>query len=97
MKISKKDEDKFIADVEAALKAPRKNTKVRITAMIDADILDELRAVAKDTGIRYQTLLNLKLRESILGEAVVDSNVIRTITDKLKKLEKRVDNLSKRA
>tara|TARA_R110000868_G_scaffold155691_6_gene382218 strand:+ start:89575 stop:89772 length:198 start_codon:yes stop_codon:yes gene_type:complete len=63
--------------------------------MIDADVLDELRAQAKASGVGYQTLLNMKLRETTLGETVVDKNIIRTIVDKIKKLEKKVEALSK--
>lgn len=97
MGISRKTEDKFLSDVESAISAPRKNVKVRVTAMIDADVLDELRAQAEASGVGYQTLLNMKLRETTLGETVVDKNVIRTIVDKIKKLEKKVEALSKGA
>lgn len=97
MKMSKKKEQQFEADIEEALSTSRKNIKIRITAMLDADVLDALREMAKETGVGYQTLLNMKLRESILGEAIVDKNVIELITEKLKKLEKKVERLSKRA
>lgn len=99
MKKNKKNKEveKFLEDAEEALNAHAKDVKVRVTTMIDADVLDELRRMAKKVGVGYQTLLNLKLREAILGEAIVDRNTIRSINEKLNKLEKKVENLSKRA
>ncbi len=41
--------------------SPR-NVKVRITAMIDLDVLDFLKATAEKKNTRYQTLLNQVLR-----------------------------------
>jgi len=96
-KISEKKVKNILKDASDALEAPLKEVKIRVTTMIDADVLDELKAMAKEAGVGYQSLLNLKLREVILGEAVVNKNTIRSITDKLSKLEKKVELLSKRA
>ncbi len=46
------DEDEF--NVE--------NVKVRITTMLDKDVLDSLRSFAKSRDIKYQTALNLILK-----------------------------------
>lgn len=97
MKKSKKNEEKFLADIDNAVKAPRKKVKVRITAMIDADIIDELKKLAHKDDVKYQTLLNAKLRESLFDEAIIDRDVILSITEKIKKLEKKVNYLEKRA
>lgn len=63
--------------------------KIRVTAMIDEDILDALREQAKAQGIRYQTLLNQKLRESVLGEAIVKADEIKASLDEIKALLKK--------
>ena len=43
-----------------------KNVKERVTCLIDEDVVNWLRSEAEKTGgIGYQTLLNLKLRESM--------------------------------
>lgn len=40
--------------------------KTRITIMLDDDVLEYFRAQAEGEGIGYQTLINARLRESIL-------------------------------
>lgn len=45
-----------------------KNQKIRITAMVDGDILAALKARAKENGGKYQTILNQVLRDAILGK-----------------------------
>ena len=41
------------------------NVKVRITTMIDEDLLKALKKIAKSSGKKYQTLLNQILRSYI--------------------------------
>lgn len=96
-KLTEKEVETFLKDANEALSAHPKDVKVRVTTMIDADVLEELRAMAEREGVGYQTLLNLKLREVILGEEIVNKNIIRLISDKINKLEKKIDSLSKRA
>ena len=96
-KITEKEVETFLKDANEALNTQQKEVKVRVTTMIDSDVLEELRAMAERNGVGYQTLLNLKLREVILGEEIVNKNIIRLISDKINKLEKKIDNLSKRA
>lgn len=96
-KLTEKEVETFLKDASDALNAHQKDVKVRVTTMIDADVLEELRVMAEREGVGYQTLLNLKLREVILGEEIVNKNIIRLISDKINKLEKKIDNLSKRA
>ncbi|MBF0315614.1 MAG: hypothetical protein HQK52_19495 [Oligoflexia bacterium] len=40
-----------------------RNFKARINTFIDLDVLDEIRKQAAEKGLKYQTLLNLTLRE----------------------------------
>jgi uncharacterized protein (DUF4415 family) len=42
--------------------------KVRINTWIDADVINELKRMAEDSGEKYQTLLNRFLRIAVLGE-----------------------------
>jgi uncharacterized protein (DUF4415 family) len=58
----------------------KKYAKVRVTMMVDLDVVDAFRAEANKRHIGYQTLMNQKLRESISGE---DS-----LEQRLKALEK---------
>ena len=45
-----------------------KYCKVRVTMMVDEDLVDALRAEAAKKHIGYQTLMNQKLRETVFGE-----------------------------
>ncbi len=58
----------------------RKHSKVRITMMVDADVLEAFRAEAVQRRVGYQTLMNQKLREAVSSEANVE--------ERLKALEK---------
>jgi uncharacterized protein (DUF4415 family) len=59
-------EKRALEEIEKALKAPRKEQKIRITTMLDGDVLDELKRQAKKQGIGYQTLINFYLRTLVL-------------------------------
>ena len=56
-------EDKYI---EGSL-LPEK-TKVRVNMFIDGDTLMEVRAMAKKSGSKYQTLLNKLLRDAVFNQ-----------------------------
>lgn len=45
-----------------------KYRKIRVTMMVDQDIVDALRAEAVKKHVGYQTLMNQKLREVTFGE-----------------------------
>lgn len=45
-----------------------KDCKVRITTYIDLDVLEALKAQAKNEGEKYQTLLNKYLRACVFKE-----------------------------
>lgn len=66
----------------------KKNSKVRITTFIDLDILEKLKEEAAETGSKYQTLLNEKLRKILLEE--------KTIKEALSDINRRLANVEKR-
>ncbi len=51
--------------------------KVRITTFMDSDILQVLKAQAKELGVGYQTFLNTFLRETLLKEPGVITRLKR--------------------
>jgi len=65
-------EKKALEKIEKALKASRKEQKIRITTMVDGDVLDELKRQAKERGIGYQTLINSYLRSLVLEANLED-------------------------
>lgn len=73
-----------------------KQTKVRITTFVDLDVLEKLKSEAKAEGVGYQTLLNQKLRELVLGESASNAykDSVKEILDRLKKLEKSIEKAS---
>lgn len=42
--------------------------KVRITTHLDKDVLDEIRALADNSGSKYQAILNQILRDYLFGQ-----------------------------
>jgi uncharacterized protein (DUF4415 family) len=54
--------------LDKAIKAPKKEAKVRVNTWIDSDIYLALNKEAKATGTKYQTLLNKYLRAAVLKE-----------------------------
>ena len=68
-KITPEMEEQFIKDAEAALEAPRKDSKIRITTYLDGDVIDKLKLMAADEGHgKYQTTLNSFLRSKLFDE-----------------------------
>ena len=68
---------------------PRR-VKVRVTTMLDEDILRNLKKLAKSSGQKYQTLLNQILRAyldkpSAQGAKLNEDRVRRIVRDELKK------------
>lgn len=56
------------SELKKALKAPRKDVKIRVNTFIDLDIYDALNAEAETSGEKYQTLLNKYLRAVVFKE-----------------------------
>ena len=61
-----------------------RNVKERVTCLIDEDVVNWLRKDAAVVGVGYQTLLNMKLRESMNKKTQEDA-VRRIVRDELKK------------
>lgn len=61
-----------------------KNVKERITIFIDQDVLDQFRAKASKTGLKYQTLINQALRESANKPSIEDR--VAALENKIKKI-----------
>ena len=82
MKYSKKDKlDKHEFD--------KKNTKIRITTFIDLELIEILKKEASQTGKKYQTLLNEKLRQILFEEEKIKTTLIE-LDNRLTKVEKRI-------
>ncbi len=82
LKYSKKDklvEDEF----------DKKNTKIRITTFIDIDLIEKLKEEASQTGKKYQTLLNEKLRQILMEEEKIKTTLFN-LDKRLKIVEKRI-------
>jgi uncharacterized protein (DUF4415 family) len=72
-----------LEEIEKAMMAPRKDHKIRITTMLDGDILDRLKEVADSEKVKYQTLLNNILRDALFKK---NSNSIESRLEKLEEL-----------
>ena len=59
------------------------NVKANITIRMPGDLLDAYRVEAARLGIGYQTLMQIKLREALLGNS---------LEQRLEKLEKAIKN-----
>ena len=64
----------------------KKYTKVRVTMMVDEDVVDAFRAEAAKKHMGYQTLMNQRLRDSISGEATLEKRLEALEKIVLKKL-----------
>ena len=53
----------------------KKHAKVRVTMMVDEDVVDAFRAEANKRHMGYQTLMNQKLRDSISSEATLEKRL----------------------
>ena len=72
-----------------------KATKVRITIMLDADVLGYFKRAASEPGaLPYQTQINLALRDRVYGRPAVaklldDEEFIERVAERVAKLEPR--------
>ena len=67
----------------------KKNTKIRITTFIDIDLIEKLKEEASQTGKKYQTLLNEKLRQILMKEEKIKTTLFN-LDKRLKIVEKRI-------
>lgn len=69
-----------------------KNCKVRITIMIDGDLLDTYKTEANKLHTKYQTLMNQKLREALsidAGFMEFNQSMINDILNRISALEQK--------
>lgn len=59
-------------------------TKFRVTMYFDLDVLDEIRKLAKNRGMPYQTFINQFLRDRILGSEM-DDHIRKIVREELSK------------
>jgi hypothetical protein len=71
------------------IRAAARKKSVKITINIDRDSLSVLRAMAEETGVPYQRLLNTLLRERLEGKGTIQSRVDR-LEHELKKVKRRL-------
>lgn len=69
-------------------KLVEKTKKIKITINVDEDILIELRSIAMETGIPYQSLLNKMLKQAMAKKTSEDT--------RLDRLEREVERLKKK-
>lgn len=78
-------EKQALKEIYEAMKSSRKDNKIRITTMVDSDVLDSLKLRAEAEGVKYQTLLNNILRDVLVEKK---NDPIKLIMARLRKLEK---------
>lgn len=69
------------------------NLKIRVTTMLDEDVLKGLKNIAEEKGVRYQTLLNKIVRSYVFAprkvyqtkKTLTEEAVRRIVKDELKK------------
>lgn len=66
-----------------------RNVKMRVTMFVDGDIIDAFKAAAAKQGTGYQTLMNVKLRESLEG-------LDKTLADRVAAIEQQLQVGSRR-
>ena len=77
------------AGTEKMRKSMAKTKKVKITINFDANILDEVRAMAEKMGTPYQTLLNKIVKDALIKKNANESRLDR-LERELKKLKKQI-------
>ena len=70
-----------------SIRAAAKKGSVKITINIDRESLEMLRAMAQETGVPYQRLLNSLLKEGMKGRETIQSRMDR-LEYELKKVKR---------
>ncbi len=71
------------------MRAAAKQDSIKITINIDRDSLSLLRAMAAETGVPYQRLLNVLLKEGLKGRETIQARV-EHLEQELKKVKRRL-------
>ena len=74
---------------KAMRKLMAKTKKVKITINVDEDLLIELRKMAQQTGIPYQSLLNRVLKDAVLAKKDEGSRLDR-LEREIEKLKRKI-------
>lgn len=69
------------------IRTAAKKGSVKITINIDRDSLEILRAMARETGVPYQRLLNSLLKEGMKGRETIQTRLDR-LEHELKKVKR---------
>ena len=77
---------KALEFLDRALDADNKDIKIRVTTMLDYDIVETLKKMALKKRMGYQTLMNQILREVVLEK----KNPIKELVKRVAKLEKKI-------
>jgi uncharacterized protein (DUF4415 family) len=67
-KLDKNGKSTLSKVLKKAIKAPKKDVKIRVNTFIDLDIYEALNNEAMASGEKYQTLLNKYLRAAVFKE-----------------------------
>jgi predicted DNA binding CopG/RHH family protein len=71
------------------MRVAAKRDSIKITINIDRDSLSLLRAMAEETGVPYQRLLNALLKEGLKGRETIQARV-EHLEQELKKVKRRL-------
>ena len=90
---TKKDKNIVYGNIELpADEFDSKNVKIRVTTLIDEDVLAKLKSFAKSRGSKYQTVLNALLRAffdkptyATKVQGLSEARVRRIVQEELKK------------
>jgi predicted DNA binding CopG/RHH family protein len=83
-------------EIEKALSAPRKEAKIRITTMIDLPVCDALKVEAEKMGVGYQTLINMILKEHVMGKADPFENFVNKVKEEMETIKQRMEKIEKK-
>ncbi len=78
------------AQTEKVRELAAKATKIKVTFNLDNDLVAKLKAMAEETGAKYQTLLNRVLREALSNQMTVEARMKR-LEQEVKKLKDKLD------
>ena len=78
------------AQTEKMRELAAKATKIKVTFNLDNDLVAKLKAMAEETGAKYQTLLNRVLREALSNQMTVEARMKR-LEQEVKKLKDKLD------
>jgi uncharacterized protein (DUF4415 family) len=70
-----------------------KATKIKVTFNLDSDLVNKLKALADETGGKYQTLLNRILREALTNQMTIVERM-RRLEQEIRELKNKLDDVA---